>query len=387
MDDLQNAVKRRYPLLTSLRIFHSLGDSEDLMAFMGVLLAAMEGSHGSSFCFVFPRKSGIAPLSAVLYALGRFAFDFPRLAEQYARQSFRKGQRVRLIPEGKVFIFGGVWPGLETRFRLELLKEKAAFTWPVSEILRIEPTLRKIPKGEFADADKARRETPLSTLDCLIGTRTFGNNSLAVNHVLYLGGRSEVEEFLAATALTGSAHEGHATIARLIAPGFIDESGAIKHQDNYQAAGEPLMAISSRLENVAAACSLAPQDQKLLLLMELDGSLILRGSIPSRNLRISSSSRNPTRRKSCNSCMIAAADSGDSRFRTSKWGVRSNRTGGFSMGYSVRPAMKRPSGRRSSPAATLTSKRSRVRWRPAKPAWTSQKGTKPSRFWDRSTAC
>jgi len=265
MDDLQNALKRRFPLLTSLRIFHDPGDSEDLAAFMGVLLAAMEGSHGSSFCFVFPRKAGIAPLSASLYALGRFAVDFPKLAEQYARQSFQKEQRVRLIPEGKVFIFGGVWPGLETQFRLKLLKERASFTWPVSEILRIEPTLRKIPKGDFADADRARRETPLSMLDNLIGTRTFGNNSLAVNHVLYLGGRSDVEEFFASTALTGSAYKGHATIDQLIAPGLIDESGAIKHQDNYQAAGEPLMAISSRLENVAAACSLAPQGSKVVV--------------------------------------------------------------------------------------------------------------------------
>jgi hypothetical protein len=265
MDDLQNVLRRRFPLLTSLRIFHGPGDSEDLAAFMGILLAAMEGSHGSSFCFVLPRKYGLATLSAALYALGRFAVDFPNLAEQYAEQCFQKGQRVRLIPEGDVFVFGGVWPGLETKFRLELLGERAAFTWPVSEILRIEPTLRKVPKGDFADADRARREAPLSVLDRLIGTHTFGNNSLAVNHVLYLGGRTEIEDFLGTTSLTGSAEEIHSTLDRLIVPGVISESGEIKHQDNYQAAGEPLMAISSRLENVAAACSLATPGSKVVV--------------------------------------------------------------------------------------------------------------------------
>ena len=265
VDDLGNALKRRFPLLTSLRIYQGSGDSEGLATFMGILLTTMEGSRGSSFCFVFPRKSGIAPLTASLYALGRFAVDFPNLAEQYAMQRFQNEQRVRLIPEGKVFAFGGVWPGLETQFRLNLLKGKASFTWPISEILRIEPTLRKIPKGDFADADKARREKPLSVLDNLIGTRTFGNNSLAVNHVLYLGGRSEVAEFLAGTALTDSECKCRAAIDQLIAPGLIDESGAIKHQDNYQAAGEPLMAISSRLENVAAACSLAPRGSKVVV--------------------------------------------------------------------------------------------------------------------------
>ena len=263
MDDIQNALRQRFPLLTALRIFHGPGKGEDLAAFMGVLLAAMERSGDAPFCFVFPRKAGIAPLSAALYALGRFAVDFPKLAEQYAEERFQKGQRVRLIPEGNVFVFGGVWPGLETKFfRLELLKGKAAFTWPVSEILRIEPTLRKIPKGGFADAGN---EAPLSILDRLIGTRTLGNSSLAVNHVLYLGGRTEVEEFLAKTALTGAACEGHATLDRLILPGFIDESGVIRHRDNYQAAGEPLLAISARLENVTAACTLTPPGSKVVV--------------------------------------------------------------------------------------------------------------------------
>ena len=78
MDNLRNGLKKRFPLLTSLRIFHGPGDGEDLAAFMGVLLASMEGTRGSSFCFVFPRKAGIAPMSAALYALGRFAVDFSK---------------------------------------------------------------------------------------------------------------------------------------------------------------------------------------------------------------------------------------------------------------------------------------------------------------------
>lgn len=267
MDDLQNGLRKRFPLLTSLRIFHGPGDGEDVAAFMGVLLAAMEGARDSSFCFVFPRKAGIAPMSAALYALGRFAVDFPKLAEQYARQSFTIDQNIKLIPGDKVFKFGGVWPGLETWFRLKLVNDKrnTAFNWPISEILRIEPTDRKIPKGREEDIHSARREALPSVLDRLIGTRTFGNNSLAVNHVLYLGGRTDVEEFLAATALTGAASEHHASLDSLITPGLIDEAGVISHRDNYQSAGEPLVAISARLENVAAACGLAPPGSKVVV--------------------------------------------------------------------------------------------------------------------------
>jgi len=265
MHDALNALKARFPLLSSLRIHNGADSTEGLAAIMGVLLAAITQPRYSSFCFVFPRKARVAPLTAVLYALGRFSVDFPQLTEQYAQRSFEKGQRVRLVPEGKIFVFGGLWPGLETRFRLELLNEKAAFTWPVSEILRIEPTHRKMPKGHFIDGDRARQEAPLSLLDKLIGTKTFGNTSLAVNHVLYLGGQSEFEEFLTRTSFVSSSSEVPSTADHLVSAGFIDESGAIRHRDNYQAAGEPFIAVSSRIENVAAACASVPLRSKVVI--------------------------------------------------------------------------------------------------------------------------
>lgn len=233
---------------------------------MGVLLAAIEESRHASFCFVFPRKEGIAPISAVLYALGRFAVDFPALAEDYAQRRFSIGQRVKLVPEGKVFVFSGVWPQHENRFlRLEILNENARFTWPVSEILRIEPTERKTPKGRIEDSRRAWIEAPLSALDKLIGTRTFGNISVARNHVLYLGGRSEMEDFLANTLLSSSASESPRPIGDLVPAGHIEESGAIRPRDAYQAAGEPLIAVSSRIENVAAAAANAEPRSKVVI--------------------------------------------------------------------------------------------------------------------------
>lgn len=265
MHDSPIALIRRFPLLTSLKICNDAGDGEELATFMSVLLGANEESRYTSFCFVFPRKEGIAPLTAILYSLGRFAVDFPKLAEKYAQRSFQRGQRVRLVPEGKIYIFGGVWPELETRFRLELLNENAAFTWPVSEILRIEPTQRKIPKGRFADAYKARKEAPLCPLDKLTGTRTFGNTSLAQNQVLYLGGRSEMEVFLENTFLTSTTCEAAYSAGTLLAAGHIDESGTIRPHDSYQAAGEPLIAISSRIESVAAACGIAAPRSKVVI--------------------------------------------------------------------------------------------------------------------------
>lgn len=267
MPDLQSALRARFPLLNKLRVSHGPGDCEDIAVFMNVLLSVMDGARRTPVCFVFPRKAGIAPLSAVLFALGRFAVDFPSLADTYAGKRFQAGQRIKLIPDGKIFRFGGVWPGLETRFfRLELLGEQAAFTFPVSDILRIEPTLHKFPRGKSTDVGKARIQPPLSLLDNLIGTRTFGNNSLAVNHVLYLGGRSETDKFMAVTSLACPGCTVHSTFDLLVTPGVIDKAGNIKHVDAYQAAGEPLLAISSCLENVAAACTLAEAGSKVVVI-------------------------------------------------------------------------------------------------------------------------
>lgn len=265
MPDSQNPLAQRFPLLTSLRIGTGSGESEELATFMGVLLGAIQESRYASFCFIFPRKKGLAALSAVLYALGRFRVDFPKLAEEYAERSFQKGQRVRLVPEGQIYVFDGLWPGLETSFRLKYLNEKAFFTWPVSEILRIEPTLRKIPKGQIADAVRARNEAPLSSLDKLIGTRTFGNTCLAVNHVLYLGGRCEMEEFLDNTFFTSSAYKSPCFLGTLLTTGHIDGNGKIQPHNSYQAAGEPLIAMGSRIESVAAICERAPARSKVVI--------------------------------------------------------------------------------------------------------------------------
>src|SRR5438874_9731997 len=157
MDTAFNDFKRRFPLLGSLRLQYKNEELEDMHLFMGILLATIEEARERAFCFVFPRKGETAALGAVLYSLGRFASEFPKLAQNYARRSFQKGQRVKLRPSEKIFVFGGLWETDPNQFRLEIIdRDGSAFTWSTSEILRIEPTQRKIPHGQFLDADRLR---------------------------------------------------------------------------------------------------------------------------------------------------------------------------------------------------------------------------------------
>ena len=74
-----------------------------------------------------------------------------------------------------------------------------------------------------------------------------------------------MEEFLESTLLTSSECETPCSVGTLLAAGHIDESGAIRPRDSYQAAGEPLIAISSRIESVAAACASASPRSKVVI--------------------------------------------------------------------------------------------------------------------------
>jgi hypothetical protein len=270
MLNLRVALEERFPLLASLRLYQRPSVTERFASFVGILLAGLEKSDGTPLCFVFPRKDSLAALSAVLYALGSFAADFPALAELYAKEGFRTGQRVKLNPTGKIFEFGGVWQDHEAMFKLNFLNEKASSAWPVTEILRLEPTDRQRPKGTNLDCYTARNFASPSPLDELVGTRTFGNASLARNRVLSLSGKAYFDEFLSTTSLTNSAAEISATLDELVRPGHIDHEGNIRHQDQYQAAGEPLLATTSRLDYLAAACRRANRGSKVVI---IDGAI------------------------------------------------------------------------------------------------------------------
>ncbi len=266
MERIFEELGKQFPLLMRLQLRSGDAQPEDIASFLGIILGAIEQARHASFCFVLPKKSHIAPLTAVLYSLGKFAVEFPKLAEDYARREFHRGQRVKVRPGEKVFIFGGLWETDASQYRMEVINQDgAAFSWPTSEILRIEATHNLIPRGKLTDVDRLRRELQLCDLDRLIGTRTFGNTSLFENQVLYLGGRTEFDEFLANGQFYRDGFEQPPLLAELVSTGTVGESGETDHDDRYNVAGQPFVAINSRIENIAAACALAKPHSKVVL--------------------------------------------------------------------------------------------------------------------------
>lgn len=262
MAELTDKLEEHYPLLTSLRIAGmSQSTREPLPRFLGLLLAAAESPDRNGCCFVFPNASRVACTAAMLLALSKLTREFDGLAREYAQRKFEPGQRVIVRPTGHVYEYTGVWDLRDEhpdRFRLQVLGGGGARSLLVTEILRLEPTSRKRPKGQVG--------TPLgrpgqSDLDKLLEIEGYGNRALFRNRIMCLTPKTRFEAFteytklykLQAGATNGAGDELH----NILPWGSIREDGTLVLEDHYQAQGEPLLAITHSVESVAEASVLA----------------------------------------------------------------------------------------------------------------------------------
>ena len=88
-------------------------------------------------------------------ALARLQDEFPELVKNYAQTALRRRQRVKVKPSDYVYEYNGLWEGYSGFFRLKVMDEEAYRTFPIAEVLRLEPTDRVRPKGTL----RARQET------------------------------------------------------------------------------------------------------------------------------------------------------------------------------------------------------------------------------------
>lgn len=288
MEELTEQLKERYPLLTSLRIAgQSQPGQEPLPGFLGLLLAAAESPDHRSCCFVFPDASRVACTTATLLALSKLTCEFDDLAREYAQNNFETGQRVTVWPTGHIYEYAGILDAdgqYGKRFRLKVLGKHDLKALPISDILRLEPTTRKSPKGQ--------RDTPLHSsvkpdaLDTLLKIQSWGNKSIFKNRILYLAPKSEFESFLESTALHRADHnspqstdlrknrkrkrERHGThgnqaramrdaadkLLNILPWGSVNEDGNLASSDQYQLEGEPILAVTNSVENIAETSTL-----------------------------------------------------------------------------------------------------------------------------------
>ena len=254
-EELIREFRRRFPLVG--RVVGQFGESlpsERIPWFFGFILAAAANPGPGACCFVLDKTAGTTAIAAILSGLVRLERDFPTLVERYARTALGRGQRVKVKPSDFVFEYQGIWEDSPKFFKLKLVGENAWRSFPLHDVLRLEPTDRIRPKGT-GGSDLGTFEP--SPIDQLLELATCGNNSLIQNAVLVQMPRAHLARVAEATSLTPRHSKQLAPLSHFLPWGSIGPGGTLRPNDPFQVIGEPLIAATSILEDLASASSAA----------------------------------------------------------------------------------------------------------------------------------
>lgn len=256
------ALRSRLPILDHVAGRFG-GDSaeERIPWFFGLLLSASLKNEAGACCFVLDKTPGTTAIAAVITALARLKDDFPRLATDYARTGLTQGQRVLVKPSNFVYEYEGIWEGYPNRFRLKELDKDKWRSFRVSEVLRLEPTTRKRPKGTLTSRLGTFEGSPL---DRLLEVKTFGNDSLIRNVVMLYMAQARFSGITKVVSLTPRKSRLIDQLSSFLPWGTIGPGGVIQVGDAYQVVGEPLIAVSRVLQDLAEAAVSAPEASKVV---------------------------------------------------------------------------------------------------------------------------
>ena len=261
--ELIGEFRRRFPLVDG--VIGRFGEdvpSERIPWFFGFILAAAAKPGAGPCCVVLDKTPGTTAIAAILSGLMRLQCDFPSLVDSYARTALQRGQRVKVRPSDFVYEYEGVWDDFPDFFRLKFLGEDASRSFPLVDVLRLEPTDRVRPKGTGASDFGTFERSPL---DHLLELTTCGNNSLIRNAVLVLMPRAHLARIADATTLAPMHAGEFASLSRFLPWGFVGHDGTLKPSDPSQVVGEPLIAATSVPEDLALASSSADAGTKTVL--------------------------------------------------------------------------------------------------------------------------
>ena len=262
---LVKELQKRFPWLNELSgRFGTSVSVERIPWFFGLLFAAASVPRPGIVCIVLNKTLGTTPITAILLSLIRFREDFPQLASEYARTALQPGQMVKVNPDEQVFEYGGIWseqrPNL---FRLtSLSRREGSRSFPVENVLRLEPTDKRRPMGRL---DSAFGDYELSEFDRIIGISTSGNTSLMRNRVLVNTAQSHFADVADSVVFALEGNRISHKISDLLPWGTIASDGSLQPNDRYQVLGEPLVAVSRFPGDIVQTCRSSPENSKVVL--------------------------------------------------------------------------------------------------------------------------
>ena len=237
---LIHELNRRFPLLAQITGHFGEGlPREQIPWFMGLLMSAATVPSEGATCIVLNKTRGTAAIVATLVSLIRFQNDFPDLARAYARTALKGAGLVRVMPENFVYEYDGNW-GDDHPEQFSLRVRGSADqrrSFPFAQVIRLEPTDRKTPKGTLKS--NLRQSEP-SKLDDLLGIATYGNNSVIRNTVLAYMPQSQFREVADIVKLAKRGSDSSEPLSAYLPWGKIASDGSLSTLDAYQVVGEPL---------------------------------------------------------------------------------------------------------------------------------------------------
>jgi hypothetical protein len=255
-----NKLRLQPTLLNGLAIVH--GDqSVEIPHIAGVILSTLLGSGETSpVCILLPSTEAIPQFTAIFAALECLASDFPAARDEFIARQLKPGTRVRALPEGNTYIVGKRHAeyGIDGVFMYytekETFESNGRRLVPVDQLIRYEPTTRKLPISRAST--KLSKPWP-STVDELAGTRAFGNTTLYTTRVILIGSRADFERNLDQISLRRKmAVNGHPVppLAYSFAWGTFDDGGhpSVLHPSG--SGGCPLVAIVRDLIELEVPC-------------------------------------------------------------------------------------------------------------------------------------
>ena len=267
LGEIENAVCKRFPVQQLLK-FSDLPQLEPapLPKFVGLIASILEATD-KPCCIVLPDSKAVALGVSTLIAVTRLRTDFPDILRKYASVSFKTGtDNVLVRPSGLVYRYEGFFTS--TLFKLGVIDRRDSRSLPVKEIARLEKTTRKRPKG-YLNSDLGQSQRTI--LGSLLGISIPLNRNLLRNYVLVLGARkSFVEELDRWKLQIADEHEGSRSLKDEVPFGKVVEAGNLTFLDGYVAGGEPLVAVASRAEDLAAHCVKAQRFTKAVLVDDID---------------------------------------------------------------------------------------------------------------------
>ncbi len=217
--------------------------------FYSYLLHAILNEENKKICFMFDKRPIDIYLLSILTSFVLLKKNSKSMVKNYLRRSFQKGERVLIKPQGFIYEYNGVFEPYDL-IQLKLLNNNDKRSFQPHEMLRLQKTTKKRPAGKLDTELKFDEPT---FIDSLLDIQTYDNHSFLLNQLILYTTKNKFNEFLSNVSLHETETKQTIKLKNMKLWGSIDMDGKLNSYDTRQSGGEPLVAVSSELEDIVVS--------------------------------------------------------------------------------------------------------------------------------------